>query len=306
MKYIVTTTINNPTEAIFKYASKKDWKLIIIGDLKTPHEAYRSFEKEFSNVLYLSPQDQEKKYPGLSYIIGWNTIERRNLGFIEAFKQGCEVMATIDDDNIPYDFWGENLLVNKEIIVDLYEPKVNVFDPLSITNNKFIWHRGYPIEYLPRRHEIEYKGKIKRRVLVQADLWDGDPDIDAICRMTFHPIVKFQNLDPFCSNAIAPFNSQNVFISREILPFYTSLPFIGRMSDIWSAYIIQHHFPNSVVFNKASVYQERNIHDLTKDLENEMLGYKFTHQFVNDLKNYRKFLPEKTLEFYKIYQEQFI
>ncbi len=305
MNTIVTTTINHPTEAIFKYASKKDWNLIIIGDLKTPHDAYSEFEKQFSNVLYLSPEEQEKKYPELSSIIGWNTIERRNIGFIEAYKQGCQIMATVDDDNIPYDFWGNNVLVNQEIIADYYETKLNVFDPLSVTNNKFLWHRGFPIEYLPKRHEIEYKGKRKRRVLVQADLWDGDPDIDAICRMTFHPNVKFDYIEPFCSNAIAPFNSQNVFISREVLPYYTSLPFIGRMSDIWSAYIIQFLFPNSVIFNKASVYQERNIHDLTKDLEHEMLGYKQTFQFVNNLKNYLNYLPEKTVRFYQIYKDLF-
>jgi len=123
--------------------------------------------------------------------------------------------------------------------------------------------------------------------------------------MTFHPNVKFDYIEPFCSNAIAPFNSQNVFISREVLPYYTSLPFIGRMSDIWSAYIIQFLFPNSVIFNKASVYQERNIHDLTKDLEHEMLGYKQTFQFVNNLKNYLNYLPEKTVRFYQIYKDLF-
>ena len=38
-KIIVTTTINPPTEALIKYSKKEDWDLIVIGDLKTPHEA---------------------------------------------------------------------------------------------------------------------------------------------------------------------------------------------------------------------------------------------------------------------------
>jgi hypothetical protein len=43
----------------------------------------------------------------------------------------------------------------------------------------------------------EYKGKVKRKVVVQADFWDGDPDIDAICRLSKKPIVKFKPFDPF-------------------------------------------------------------------------------------------------------------
>ena len=35
-KYIITTTINNPTEAIHKFDNMSDWKLIVVGDKKTP------------------------------------------------------------------------------------------------------------------------------------------------------------------------------------------------------------------------------------------------------------------------------
>ena len=305
IKCIVTTTINSPTAAIYKYAAKKDWTFIIVGDLKTPHEHYYELEKQFPNVMYLDPNYQEEKYTTISDLIGWNTVERRNIGFIQAYKMGCQVMATIDDDNIPYDFWGENLLVGKNVIADLWIPELNVFDPLSVTNCKHLWHRGYPIEYLPKRHLVHYRGQVNRKVLIQADLWDGDPDIDAICRMTHHPIVKFDDIKPFCSTNISPFNSQNVFIAREVIPYYTSLPFIGRMSDIWSSYIVQNLFPNSLVYNKASVYQQRNDHDLTIDLENEMLGYKHTLEIVNDLDHYQKYLPEKTNEFYELYKMYF-
>lgn len=300
MKCIVTTTINSPSEATIKFANKKEWVFIIVGDIKTPHEEYRNLEKS-SNVIYLSPEDQEKKYKELSDILGWKTIDRRNIGFVEAYNIGADIIATVDDDNIPYDSWGENLLVNKEVELDLYEPEENVFDPLSITNNNHLYHRGYPVELLPKRHNVKYKGKIKRRVLVQAELWDGDPDIDAIERIMLQPIVKFENIEPYCSNEISPFNSQNTFISREVFPYYCVLPFTGRMDDIWGAYIMQHYFPNSVVYNKASVYQERNVQNLVTNLENEIIGYKYTYQLLKDLENYKRFLPEKTKEFLKIY-----
>ena len=35
-KFIVTTSINKPTKAIRIFDSLKDWKLIVVGDKKTP------------------------------------------------------------------------------------------------------------------------------------------------------------------------------------------------------------------------------------------------------------------------------
>ena len=43
-KFIVTTTINSPTEATRKFAKiavRDEWTFIIIGDTKTPHGEYR-------------------------------------------------------------------------------------------------------------------------------------------------------------------------------------------------------------------------------------------------------------------------
>ena len=34
---------------------------------------------------------------------------------IAAYKKGADLIATIDDDNIPLDNWGKNLLVSKNI-----------------------------------------------------------------------------------------------------------------------------------------------------------------------------------------------
>lgn len=300
-KYIVTTTINSPTIATKKFCEFDGWELIVVGDTKTPHSEYEKL-----NCIYLHPDDQEKKYRELSDIIGWKSIQRRNVGFVEAYNLGADIIATVDDDNIPYDNWGQDLYINQEIECDLYESSHNVFDPLSITNRNEVWHRGYPIEYVPTRHNVDYKGKTKRRVLVQADLWDGDPDIDAMARLSIKPIVKYSDITkPYCSNQIAPFNSQNTFLSREVIPYYTVLPHVGRMDDIWGAYILQHYFPNSVIYNRASVYQDRNVQDLVTNLENEIIGYRNTLNFINDISNFKLYLPEKTRQFFEIYQSYF-
>ena len=185
-KFIVTTTINSPTEATRRFAEMKDWTLVVVGDLATPHLEYQDLD-----CVYLSPDMQDHIAPNLSETIGWKSIQRRNLGFVFAYQQGADVIATVDDDNIPYDDWGTDLYVGNETTCDLWEPEESVFDPLSVTNTPDIWHRGYPIELLPKRHRVEYKGRVKRNVLVQAALWDGDADIDAMARLTMKPIVKY-------------------------------------------------------------------------------------------------------------------
>jgi hypothetical protein len=300
-KYIVTTTINSPTEATIKYSQKNDWTLIVVGDTKTPHEEYQNL-----NCIYLHPEEQEKKYKKLSDIIGWKSIQRRNIGFLEAYNLGADIVATVDDDNIPYDSWGTDVLVGKEIECDLYQSKHDVFDPLSVTKRNEVWHRGYPIEYVPTRHCVEYKGKTKRKVLVQADLWDGDPDIDAMARLSIKPVMKYDDItQPYCSNQIAPFNSQNTFLAREVIPYYSVLPHVGRMDDIWGAYILQLYFPNSVVYNRASVYQDRNVQDLITNLEKEIIGYRNTLNLIQNLSSYNDYLPKETQEYFSTYRSYF-
>lgn len=308
-KFIITTTINKPTEATLKFceiAEKKNFKFVIIGDLATPHEEYLLLEKKYNNTTYLTPEKQEKLYPKLSEAIGWKTIQRRNIGFVFAFQHDAEIVATVDDDNIPYDFWGDNILIGREIEIDEYENTLcPYFDPISATNYKELWHRGFPLEFLQVKNNIEFKGKTKILPLVQAEFWDGDPDIDAICRLTKKPIVKFENFEPFTTKQYAPFNSQNTFLHRSVLKNYSVFPFIGRMDDIWASYVLQMHHPESIIYTRASVYQARNPQDLIKNLENELIGYKNTSNFLQKIESYESFLPEKTLEYIKIYKSYF-
>ena len=299
-KFIVTTTIHSPTKATLKYCAMKDWTLIVIGDKKTPHKSYDNV-----NCIYLHPDEQEKLYPELSNAIGWNKVMRRNIGFVHAYKLGADIVATVDDDNIPYDDWGEDLLIGKECVCDYYMSESFIAEPLSVTNVKNIWHRGFPLELLKKR-KVTYKGKKIRKVLIQADLWDGDPDIDAIARLTQNEIVKFDITKPYCFNKISPFNSQNTFLAREVIPYYAVLPYVGRMDDIWGGYILQIKFPNSLVYNKASVYQDRNVQDLIKNLEDECIGYRHTLEFVEMNANLElPFIPEIVRKFYKIYRNEF-
>jgi hypothetical protein len=292
-KFIVTTTIYSPSAALLKFASMLDWHLIVIGDLKTPHNEYY---KLGDRITYLSPETQEAWYPKLSNAIGWNCIMRRNIGFLYAYQHGADIVASIDDDNIPYDNWGEDIRVGKEINVDIYNYDIGVLDPLQFTNQKHLWHRGYPIDYIKRAKQTYYTPNQKRKILFQVDLWDGDPDVDAICRVMYNPTnLNMKILSPFTSDNYIPFNSQNTFIAREALPYYMVLPHVGRVDDIWGGYIAQYLLNTRPLFMPSTVYQKRNDQSIQKNIEDEVYGYVNTSKFLEDITNYGKYLPSKTL-----------
>jgi len=301
-KIIVTTTINAPTEATLKFANMTDWHLIVVGDTKTPHNLY----KDLKNITYLSPEDQEILSKELSDSIGWKSIRRRNLGYLKAYQMGADIMATVDDDNIPLENWGKELFIGKNVEVDYYETDLPVFDPIFVTEHNDLWHRGFPLQLVSKR-SINNITKKEIKCLVQADFWNGDPDIDAVCRITKMPEIKFNEFKPFASNKISPFNSQNTFIHRELIPYYMVIPHIGRMDDIWGAYAIQQDLKQKhgdfVLYNKPTVYQARNPHDLTIDMEEEMIGYKNNLQLLEN--GYRSVLPENSAISYEIYKSCF-
>ena len=295
-KIIVTTTINPPTIALKKFMQLPDWDVVVVGDKKTPHQKYKKL-----NCVYLSPKDQEKISKKLSDLIGWNCIQRRNFGFIYALKNSYELIATVDDDNIPKKNWGQKILVGNDIEIDFFQTNQKVFDPLSVTNNKDLWHRGFPIELLYAKNKKKIKKRKIVECLVQADLWDGDPDIDAVCRISnLKPVRKFTKINPYSSNKFMPFNSQNTFLSPFAVKDYMMFPHVGRMDDIWGGYYLQKKIKKPfIVFSNSSVVQKRNDHNFAIDLKNEIVGYLDTLKFINDISN--KILPIKTKKALEVY-----
>ena len=77
------------------------------------------------------------------------------------------------------------------------------------------------------------------------------------------------------------------------------------MDDIWGSYILQYYFPNSVIYNRASVYQDRNEQDLITNLENEVIGYRNTLKLIHDLKNLKEYLPESAINYVEEYRKIF-
>jgi len=301
-KFIIITTINKPTQATIKYASFKDWQLIVVGDLKTPHVLY----EDMKDVIYLHPDYQSATYPELSEAIGWNKIQRRTIGFIEAYKRCADIIASVDDDNIPLDDWGMHIVIGVPTDCYYYETNETCFDPLSATNYSHLWHRGFPLQLLKDKNKF----KITRRTIVpdiQANFWNGDPDIDAICRMEHSPMCFFdENRFPFATNVFSPFNQQNTIITRKVLEHYLALPFIGRMDDIWPAYYVE-ALGFKVIYCKSTVFQDRNEQNLTKNMKDEFIGYEKTIELLNAktvVSEWLDFLPEEARNCFEEYRKE--
>lgn len=302
-KIIVSTTINPPTEAIKRFDAMEGWELIVIGDRKTPADY------KLERGRYVPPAEQEAVDKGLSDALGWNCIQRRNIGFVMAYERGADVVATVDDDNIPYDGWGTNLMVGTEPKGRLFKTDLPAFDPVGATKYHHLWHRGFPLQFLHKRDYSKVAaGAPLGRCDVQADFWDGDPDIDALCRMEHRPDCRFDAADfPLASDAWSPFNSQNTFLTREALRHYFMFPGVGRMDDIWGAYYLQAK-GFRVVYAKASVRQDRNVHDFTKDMVGEFLGYEKNPKLIEALKKdpeaIQQFLPEASAKAFDAYRRR--
>ena len=288
--YIATTTINKPSIALKKFSKMRGFKLIVALDKK-------SKKFKLDNTIILSTKLQEKKWPKLSKLVGWNCVARRNFAILEAYERGADVIAVVDDDNIPLKNWGKNIFVNKSVNSKLIGINKKVFDPVGFTNYKNLWHRGYPLELINNRKYV-VKKKIKIIPKVQASFWNGDPDIDALARILFKPNCNFNKKNfPFFSNKISLFNSQNTFISSKVLIDYFLFPNIGRMEDIWASYYVSSK-KHRILYDEPTVFQLRNKHSLMKDFDDEYLGYKKNMELINalvkDPENIHYFLPKKT------------
>lgn len=299
---IVTTTINPPTEAMEKFQSLPDWELVVIGDKKTPKDYH------LDHGIYVTPEEQEKYDKELSDAIGWNCIQRRSFGLLWAHDMKADIVAVVDDDNIPYADWGKDLMVGEDVEVNYYQTDLPAFDPVGATNERNLWHRGYPLQLVSKR-DYSKKGKRSLTPDIQADFWNGDPDIDAICRMEHAPECNFDvSLFPIASNKISPFNSQNTFIRGVLLKDYFLFPHIGRMDDIWASYYVEAK-GYKVVYGKPSVYQARNEHDLVRDMKQEYLGYENNLNLVRDLavdpEKILDYLPEDSIRAFNLYRRHF-
>jgi len=303
---IVTTTINVPTFLKGYQANAEkfghDVNYIVAGDLKSDPRTQSWCDNNITNCQFLSAKTQDdylSRFPGLLRELPYNTPGRRNVAMLLAYEQGADVVITLDDDNLAteYDAIGDHSVVGKNSIQWLHGSStgwLNVCDLLQEKNNTEFYHRGFAPGMRWKPNTI-YKYTADAKVVVNAGLWTGDPDTDAITRLE-RPLVT-TGFKPHLTERIAlqpgtwsPFNCQNTALAREVIPAYFLSPAIGRHDDIFAGYIINKiagYLGDVITFGKPLAFHNRTPHDLWKDLDAECTGMQLTDSFCETLRGIR-------------------
>jgi hypothetical protein len=283
---LATTTIHVPHALKLMRKCDPNVRFFVAMDEKTPFQAIASWDgtdsrdprrdTPMSNTEWLAPVHQKKWK--CSEAIGWNTLARRNIAFLEALKWGADVIYSWDNDNIPVDL---DHFTQLEVLGGMLYDGVKVgnyhwFDPgsLLIPHTR---HRGFPYD-MPHRNKAE--PVINAKVGVAAGLVIGDPDIDAVTRMEHRPDIGSVHILGSTGVVVDPhtwtvFNSQNTAVVRELIPAWFMMPNVGRHDDIYASLIVQRVARERdlhVHFGPPFTYQQRNEHNLIKDLRAEIDG----------------------------------
>lgn len=248
-----------------------------MADLKTP-----AFDAP-AGLSLLSVQQQRESSEALASQLPWGHYARKNLGYLHAIRRGAEVIFDTDDDNAPLEPWMPRPTTGPVVSAVPGNPWVNVYAHFGA---KQVWPRGYPLEAIGTCPPPATEPAQAETVVVWQGLVEGDPDVDAIFRLTRPDPVRFQAAFPLVlpAGSYCPFNSQNTWWSRLAFPYlYLPATVTFRFTDIVRGLVAQRCFWSHgwrLGFHGPTARQERNEHDLIADFRDELPCYLETARIV--------------------------
>ncbi|XP_046365358.1 probable glycosyltransferase STELLO1 [Haliotis rufescens] len=290
-RWIVVTTISYPTSDIKFLAGIPGWKVVVVGDTKTPRDW------RYPNCIFLSLDDQ--------YGLGFETTShlpersyaRKTVGYLFAIAHGAQIIYETDDDNRPLDLL-------KQFILDptmwglLYKGE-KLFNPYRHFGQPTLWPRGYPLGSVGENITLEYELNHWQTPSIQQGVVNGDPDVDALFRLTRKQThsqinVTFDDRAPPAivpAGVFSPFNSQNTLFLYDalwalLIPTTTTF----RVCDIWRGYWAQRllwEMGGNLGFFPPNAFQKRNSHSYLIDANDEKDLYFQTERLVTFLSKWR-------------------
>ena len=322
-QWAVVTTIHVPNESIFSVSKLNNWCLVIVGDNITPENKHKELAKR-ENVFFLSASYQKQTLESNSFIrlMPFNSFARKNIGYLFALYYGAKVIYDFDDDNVlapledattvqlPF-IYKENIGFENTALVKYVQNlghddvESKAFNPYAYMNpsHAHSWPRGFPVDQLQKNFDLwdstnTTVGDIKYSSIgVIQSLCDGDPDNDAVFRMTRRESTKFtfdrsKTALPLLipASMYTPYNAQaTTHLYNAFWGLYLPISVPGRVTDIWRSYITQRIMKEvglHVMYTPPIVNHERSSHDYLADFEAESDLYSKTTSLLSFLDNW--------------------
>jgi hypothetical protein len=280
---LIITSISGPSPVLARYAREcpeRNVRFIVIGDSRSPDRF------DLAGCDHWDIARQKGMAFSLAALLPDGTYARKNLGYLEAMAGGTDTIIEVDDDIVPLPaFW---------------EPRSRALDVRHVTTagwcnvyryftDKCIWPRGFPLELATA--SVPDAGSTKRAICpIQQGLTNGDPDVDAIQRLTSPGPLTFERSGPPIAlghGTWCPLNSQNTTWFPEAFPLlYLPTHCSFRMTDIWRGLVAQRiAWANGwhVAFKAPDTDQQRNPHDPVADLTSELPGLLHNRRLADHL-----------------------
>lgn len=270
----VITTINRYKDTFCANYQDHGYDLVIVGDKKTPHDTYNKTKYLHPNKK-LFDSDIEKKLP-------FNHYCRKNLGYIHAIHENYDSILDTDDDNYPT----ADIMNWKQLKIEKITSK-GLPNILKKFYNKPIWSRGYPLEQI-----LKTDSKIITQTCNNADiqkvgvvqsLVNGDPDVDAIYRLTSpHYTQNTRFTDGigfiFAKETYTQGNTQaTLWLNKKLFHLlYIPTTVTFRFCDILKMYVAQRcmwELDSQLAVVSPYFEQKRNAHDYMCDFRSETSMY---------------------------------
>lgn len=298
-KTLVVTTINSPTPALqesISVATAEECGAVIVGDEKTPDDF------EIEGAVFLSLDDQKLSSFQSAKALPTGSYSRKIIGYLHSLAEGAELIYETDDDNALYAKFFDHA-VTQDFSRVLVEPGfINHYD---LFTSESVWPRGFPLDKVPPqandfRKDPSLAGENEDLLLLGGlglvqGLADGNPDVDAVFRLTRRDFdfssFRFRPEEPVIApgsgHCWLPLNSQVTIWPREsAMLMYLPVTCSFRMTDIWRGYVAQRVFHERdlfVLLPGPMAFQDRNDHDLMKDFADEVEGYLGYRRFIGVL-----------------------
>lgn len=292
-KWIVITSVNYPTADVKKLAAIPGWKMVMVGDTKSPKDW------SYPNVVFLDVKAQESLGFKSTKLLKYKSYTRKNIGYLYAIQHGAKVIYETDDDNSPSNGKIEFDQTSRREYLVYDSVKTHVVNPYAHFGQSTIWPRGYPLDHIGDPIPRSYRKCKNPKATIQQGVVDGDPDVDAIFRLTRKDAgvdlkVQFdKTASPVLlpKGVIAPYNTQNTLHLYDafwglLIPQTVAF----RVCDIWRGYWAQRlmwDINSYITFFPPNAVQYRNSHSYLDDFIDERELYHLSSSLVEYLVNWK-------------------